>query len=145
MAKRQVSDKSLANLALGRKGQGKLRRNYTLLPETIDWLDRSGNASRRLDELVARVKSKDLVPALSDPNEKLVEINEVLEDQVKGLRKQIAELHEDLERCVRQKIELQQQHKTRTNAAANILENALALDSEDDIKAAIKQALKLLQ
>jgi len=55
---RRISERSLENLKLGAPAryQGKIRRNTTLLPETIAWLDAYGNASFLIDELVACAK-----------------------------------------------------------------------------------------
>jgi hypothetical protein len=42
--------------------QGKKRVNVTLLPQTLQWLDRSGNRSEMIDEIVRRILKGDLVP-----------------------------------------------------------------------------------
>lgn len=56
---RRVSENSLANLKLGAESRrlGKLRHNFTILPETIQWLKGTGNASDAIDVLVERFKS----------------------------------------------------------------------------------------
>lgn len=61
---RRISEHSLENLKLGAESryQGKERHNFTVLPETVEWLKKGGNASRRIDELVAAAKSGDLKP-----------------------------------------------------------------------------------
>jgi len=55
---------SLKNLEMGAiaRRQGKKRVNVTLLPETLRWLDRSGNRSEMIDEIVRRILKGDLVP-----------------------------------------------------------------------------------
>lgn len=52
---RRVSDRSLENLKKGAiaRYQGKERHNFTVLPETLQWLKCSGNASGMIDDLVA--------------------------------------------------------------------------------------------
>lgn len=55
---RRISERSLENLKLGAqsRNQGKVRQNFTLLPETLQWLKCSGNASSMIDDLVAIAK-----------------------------------------------------------------------------------------
>ncbi|WP_155823743.1 hypothetical protein [Gloeocapsa sp. PCC 7428] len=64
MADKQISPRSLENLKLGalKRYQGKVRCNFTILPETLEWLKRGGNASSRIDQLVAAAKRKELKP-----------------------------------------------------------------------------------
>jgi regulator of replication initiation timing len=52
--KRKMSERSLENLKLGAESrrQGKVRHNFTILPETVQWLKCSGNASEAIDNLV---------------------------------------------------------------------------------------------
>ncbi len=52
-----MSPNSLENLKMGAiaRNQGKVRCQVTILPETKQWLARSGNLSGRIDELVAKV------------------------------------------------------------------------------------------
>ncbi len=61
---RKISERSLENLKLGAKArdQDKIRHNFTIKPETIEWLKKGGNASGRIDELVAAAKSGELKP-----------------------------------------------------------------------------------
>lgn len=61
---RRISERSLENLKLGAQSryQGKVRHNFTILPETALWLKKGGNASERIDQLVASAKSGDLKP-----------------------------------------------------------------------------------
>ena len=51
---RIMNSRSLENLKLGGQSRrkGKIRRTYTLLPETVEWLSQTGNASNSIDELV---------------------------------------------------------------------------------------------
>lgn len=59
---RKVSAKSLENLKLGSQSryEGKERHNYTILPETAQWLKETGNASHSLDILVSLAKQNKL-------------------------------------------------------------------------------------
>lgn len=41
--------------------QNKVTCNLTLLPETIAWLKKGGNASARVDEMVGKILKGDLV------------------------------------------------------------------------------------
>ncbi len=61
---RKISERSLENLKLGAKArnQDKVRHNFTIKPETIEWLKKCGNASGRIDELVAAAKSGEPKP-----------------------------------------------------------------------------------
>lgn len=59
---RRVSERSLENLKLGAESrrQGKVRHNFTILPETVQWLKGIGNASDTIDALVAQFKNNGL-------------------------------------------------------------------------------------
>lgn len=59
---RRIHEHSLENLKLGAQAryQGKVRRNTSLLPATIAWLDAHGNASHLIDVLVASAKNGEL-------------------------------------------------------------------------------------
>ncbi len=64
MTERGKHENSLENLKMGAiaRRQGKKRVNVTLLPQTLQWLDRSGNRSEMIDEIVRRILKGDLVP-----------------------------------------------------------------------------------
>jgi len=51
-----VHPNSLANLDGAKRSKHKQRRNFTLLPETIAWLEKQPNASAAIDRLVALEK-----------------------------------------------------------------------------------------
>lgn len=57
--KRQVSERSLENLKLGAESRklGKVRHNFTILPESMDWLRETGNASNAIDTLVEAARN----------------------------------------------------------------------------------------
>lgn len=63
MTERKISQASLENLKLGAvaRRKGKVRVTVTILPQTKEWLARGGNVSERIDELVRRVISGELV------------------------------------------------------------------------------------
>ncbi|PSB40872.1 hypothetical protein C7B80_32305 [Cyanosarcina cf. burmensis CCALA 770] len=54
---RKMHRNSLANLNPRNRDQGKVRFNTTLKPETIAWLQAGGNASGRIEKLVALAQS----------------------------------------------------------------------------------------
>jgi hypothetical protein len=61
--KRQLNPNSLANLDPKARYKGKVRRNTTLLKETITWLERiGGNVSQGIEDLVAAAKAGKLKP-----------------------------------------------------------------------------------
>lgn len=68
MTGRGKHQNSLENLKMGAiaRKQGKIRVNVTLLPETLKWLDSSGNRSERIDEIVRRILKGELVPKRYD-------------------------------------------------------------------------------
>ena len=68
MGKRKVNPVSLENLKLGAiaRNKGKIKCSVTLLPETKAWLERGGNISGRIDELVAKIMSGQLVRRQSE-------------------------------------------------------------------------------
>jgi tellurite resistance protein len=101
---RQMSERSLENLKLGAiaRDQGKIRTNCTLLPETLEWLKKHGNASHLIDELVKAAKSGELKPVNSHEN---TSENEV----VKLQGAMVQSLQADVERLERERIELENQ------------------------------------
>ena len=59
-----VHEKSLKNLNPKNRYQGKIKMNISILPETKKWLKgfhSKGNASQRIDEIVALIKNSKLV------------------------------------------------------------------------------------
>lgn len=54
---------SLDNLKAGAiaRRREKIKCSVTLLPETKAWLERGGNISARIDEIVAKIQSGELV------------------------------------------------------------------------------------
>lgn len=68
MPQRGKHENSLANLKMGStsRSQGKRRVTVTLLPETIAWLDASGNRSERIDLMVRKILRGELVHKRAD-------------------------------------------------------------------------------
>jgi hypothetical protein len=60
---RKTNPNSLANLNPKARYKGKVRRNTSLLEETIGWLERiGGNVSQGIEDLVAAAKAGELKP-----------------------------------------------------------------------------------
>lgn len=88
---RRMSENSLANLKLGAETRrlGKVRHNFTILPETAQWLKGTGNASDTIDALVDRFKNNG-----SDSNH----THDKKEDsQLEALQAELAEMRSQLE------------------------------------------------
>ena len=108
---RRVSDRSLENLKLGAQAryQGKVRQNFTILPETLEWLKCSGNASRMIDDLVDAAKNGELKSSnthqrkgeLKAESENVYKRN--LEVEVKRLQEQLAQTEVALAEEIAQK------------------------------------------
>ncbi len=63
MPKRNMNPASLENLKMGAvsRKQNKVPCNLTLLPETVAWLKKGGNASARVDEMVHKILKGELI------------------------------------------------------------------------------------
>lgn len=97
---RRISDRSLENLKLGAKAryQGKVRQNFTILPDSLEWLKKRGNASSQIDQLVEAAKAGELKSSNTHDTkdeEKLVS-NRVYEQKIETLEKQAEELRSQL-------------------------------------------------
>lgn len=112
---REMSQASLENLKLGAQARyrDKQKLNLTVLPETKDWLKKSGNASQRVDDLVNAAQAGRLTPDNGQPNQMAMELND-LRENCRDLQKGCIALDRDLDRCVKQKMELQDQVKELT-------------------------------
>jgi len=128
---RRISERSLENLKLGAQAryQGKVRQNFTILPQTLEWLKKSGNASQRVDELVSSAKNGDLKSSYTHERKARENLNS------NSAYNQINDLKVELERL-----------KANQAQAANILQEALKLKANacGAIKEQIKQVLRLL-
>ena len=115
---RQMNERSLENLKLGAqaRSQGKIRRNTTLLPETIAWLEGQGNLSAAIDQLVASARNgqsdnthsrieQEAKPSSSNTHNQIRQEDqtelkaklEAREQEISQLRAQLAETKEELE------------------------------------------------
>ncbi len=95
---RQVSERSLENLKLGAQSryQGKQRHNFTVLPETVQWLKGTGNASDTIDVLVEAAKNKGLLSSNTHDRETEVVSNDVYEGKIKDLELSLEETYLEL-------------------------------------------------
>ena len=136
---RQINPRSLENLKLGAeaRNQDKQRTNLTLLPETAHWLKGTGNASEKVDELVAEARRGNLgsAPGASEQVEQLQKALEQEREKVK-----------QLEQAVKAETERANDAVLDGLKAATILQEALKFKSNNatPIKAAIREALKLI-
>ncbi len=90
---RQVSERSLENLKLGSKfrDKGKQRHNFTVLPETVQWLKNTGNASDAIDKLVEAARNSDLL-SNTEYQQKVKDLERDLEETYLELSKVRLEL-----------------------------------------------------
>lgn len=152
--KRQVSDRSLENLKLGAQSryQGKLRHNFTVLPETVQWLKGTGNASDAIDCLVEAAKkgnffSKDTHEWKEDKattssnvyEQKISELEVSLEEiqlELSKTRLQLKEATESNEQCVlleKENKHLQQQVSDLRDYAQKVSCQLPALEDEVEL------------
>lgn len=106
---RQVSERSLENLKLGAKSRdkGKQRHNFTVLPETVQWLKETGNASSMIDILVDAAKDKSLVSNNTHDQKVQVTSNDVYEQNIKDLEVSLEETQLELSKLRSQLAEAQ--------------------------------------
>lgn len=106
---RQISERSLENLKLGSKSryQGKQRHNFTVLPETVQWLKGTGNASDAIDVLVEAAKSKGLLSNNTHQSEPQIVSNDVYERNIKDLEISLEETQLELSKLRSQLAEAQ--------------------------------------
>ncbi len=109
----------------------KIRRNYTILEETAQWLAEKDNASAYIDELIARDRNGEL-PATN---------SQVPSSEIKLLREEL----DKLTAMIQQFGEESQQQSEKITKAKEILQSALPLPANKGgaIKDMIKKALKL--
>lgn len=106
---RQISERSLENLKLGAQSRdkGKQRHNFTVLPETVQWLKGTGNASDAIDVLVEAAKSKGLLSNNTHDRETEVVSNDVYEGKIKDLELSLEETYLELSKVRSQLAEAQ--------------------------------------
>jgi predicted RNase H-like nuclease (RuvC/YqgF family) len=127
---RQVSERSLENLKLGAQSryQGKQRHNFTVLPETVQWLKGTGNASDAIDVLVEAAKSKGLFSNNTHDREPEVVSNDVYERNVKDLEISLEETQLELSKLRSQLAEAQGENnfqETRWKLAERMNDEAI--------------------
>lgn len=115
-----MNERSLENLKLGAvsRYQGKLRQNFSILPQTLEWLKKAGNASSRIDELVAAAKSGELQ---SNYTQNRIQENQQNSDVV---YKQINDL----------KNELEQMRQERDRLASDLAECRASQPEQPDLE-----------
>ena len=106
---RQVSERSLENLKLGAKSRdkGKQRHNFTVLPETVQWLKGTGNASDAIDVLVEAAKDKGLLSNNTHDQEVQLVFNDAYQQNVKDLQVSLEETQLELSKLRSQLAEAQ--------------------------------------
>lgn len=135
---RKINPRSLENLKLGAqaRNQDKQRTNLTLLPETVRWLKGWGNASDKVDEMVAEARRHPLGNQQPQPtsNQNQQELDE-LRAKVK-----------DLQQALQEETKRADDAEHRGLKAADILHEALKLkpNAGGAIKAKIKEALPFI-
>ena len=70
----------------------KVRHNFTLLDETVEWLQKHKSASAKIDELVVQVREGQLVAVQYVPNTK---------QQIADLEKQLKHIQSKLKKVVK--------------------------------------------
>ncbi|MBG1266338.1 hypothetical protein [Nostoc sp. WHI] len=96
--KRTLHPNSKENLRLGPESlmQGnkpKARHNFTLLDETVEWLQKHPSASAKIDEVVRQIREGHLVAVQEVPNtkEKIADLQKELK-QIRGKLKKVVKL-----------------------------------------------------
>lgn len=91
---RRISERSLENLKLGAESRrlGKVRHNFTILPETVQWLKGTGNASDAIDGLVEAAKTGGLNSRNTHER-----IEPGLDNSINVYEREIQDLKRDLE------------------------------------------------
>lgn len=106
---RRINDRSLENLKLGAQAryQGKIRQNFTVLPETLEWLKKGGNASARIDQLVEAAKSGNLKSNNTHNGKDEEEINSnCVYKEIEALKAELERLHSERDQLDREVNEL---------------------------------------
>jgi len=91
--KRCISPNSLANLNPKARFKGKVRRNTTLMEETISWLEGfGGNVSQGIEDLVAAAKSS----TLNTCNNQQLMTNDNIDQRLERLGDELSEFRQHL-------------------------------------------------
>lgn len=158
--KRRMNERSLKNLELGSESRklGKVRHNFTLMPESVNWLKETGNASDAIDSLVKAARSGELKSSNTHEwnKQEQVQSNDVYEQEIKDLKRDLEETQLELQKT-RSLLETSKRMEQSKNdllcechsdafKAADILKAALKLKSNAGgaIKREIEKALPLI-
>lgn len=140
--KKQVSQRSLENLKLGAESrrQDKQRHNFTLLPETVEWLKQSSNASDLIDRLVKSARAGHIHP--NNTHGKKAEELTILDDvyeRMASLERENEQLRSQLAKQ-KEAVELLQKAITSVDKGGVYKSNAAKPTKE-----VVEQALRLLE
>lgn len=149
---RRVSERSLENLKLGAESRrlGKVRHNFTILPETMQWLRGTGNASDTIDGLVLAVKCGALSSKYThDQKEDKLTISDNVYERIILLEKENEQMRSQLEQTQAMLKASAEDHAEVASdgiKAADILKAALKLapNAGGKIKREIEKALLLI-
>lgn len=149
---RRVSERSLENLKLGAESrrQGKLRHNFTILPETVQWLKGTGNSSDAIDVLVEAARTGGLRSSdTHDWKDKEQVVSNDVYKQIETLQAELADVRLQLEKSqALEKDSTEQVIQCHRDGfkAAEILNAALSLPANagGKIKTQIRKALELI-
>jgi hypothetical protein len=129
---RKISERSLENLKLGAQAryQGKARHNFTVLPETVEWLKATGNASDTIDALVASARNGGLTSKNThDWKDKEQSLSNDVYEEINQLKKENEQMRVELQK-------LKAAEKDVTNQLCDC--HSDAFKAADILKAAIK-------
>jgi predicted RNase H-like nuclease (RuvC/YqgF family) len=90
--------------------QGKQRHNFTVLPETVQWLKGTGNASDAIDVLVEAAKDKGLFSNNTHDREVQLVFNDAYQQNVKELQVSLEETQLELSKLRSQLVEAQKEN-----------------------------------
>lgn len=157
---RKMNERSLENLKLGAaaRNKGKVRHNFTILPETMQWLKTRGNASDAIDGLVKAARNGELSSEHTHNRKEDIEAVSIdaYEREIQELKRDLEETQLELSKTrslleasrEREKIasDLHSECLTDGFKAADILKAALELKANNGskIKVEIKKALELI-
>lgn len=160
--KRQMNERSLANLELGAKSRklGKVRHNFTIMPDSMEWLRGTGNASDAIDSLVQAARNGGLNS--DNTHERIEQENQesidVYERNIQDLKRDLEETQLELSKT-RSLLEASRKMERETMElvvtchqdgfrAAEILKPALEVKlrsaAGETIKQRIREALELI-
>lgn len=124
---REINPRSLENLKLGAiaRNKNKIRRNTTLLPETITWLEACGNVSDTIDALVADMRDGKLTSIDEQPKLHSNNTHNKIAKEVEALRVKTEQLESQLApvEAERDHLRLQLEHFNQSAGSVASLES----------------------